>query len=71
MTEDSPTVQTPDEAEALRRENEQLLTKLKYLQAEFENYSWRASCPSSTKWTRRSMRSKGKLAKGSGWSGTT
>src|SRR5437660_745335 len=42
MTEDSPTVQTPDEAEALRRENEQLLTKLKYLQAEFENYRKRA-----------------------------
>src|SRR2546429_9059122 len=42
MTEKSPTVQTPDEAEALRRENEQLLTKLKYLQAEFENYRKRA-----------------------------
>src|SRR6266516_1079190 len=28
MTEKSPTVQTPDEAEALRRENEQLLTRL-------------------------------------------
>src|SRR5438309_9513399 len=38
MTEKSPTVQTPDEAEALRTENEQLLTKLKYLQAEFQNY---------------------------------
>src|SRR5207253_9692933 len=38
MTEKGPTVQTPDEAEALRKENEQLLTKLKYLQAEFENY---------------------------------
>jgi molecular chaperone GrpE len=38
MTEKSPTVQAPDEAETLRNENEQLLTKLKYLQAEFENY---------------------------------
>src|SRR5205807_9879267 len=42
MSEKSPTVQTPDEAEALRTENEQLLTKLKYLQAEFENYRKRA-----------------------------
>src|SRR5438093_12782399 len=42
MTDKSPTVQTPDEAEALRSENEQLLTKLKYLQAEFENYRTRA-----------------------------
>src|SRR5438093_62105 len=42
MTDKSPTVQTPDEAEALRSENEQLLTKLKYLQAEFENYRKRA-----------------------------
>src|SRR5437016_14394848 len=42
MTDKSPTVQTPDEAEGLRSENEQLLTKLKYLQAEFENYRKRA-----------------------------
>jgi len=42
MSEKSPTVQRPDEAEALRTENEQLLTKLKYLQAEFENYRKRA-----------------------------
>jgi molecular chaperone GrpE len=46
MTEKTPTVEaekgapsnhTP-EAEGLRREKEELLTKLKYLQAEFENY---------------------------------
>src|SRR5437660_12049526 len=43
MSEKSPTVQRPDEAEALRTENEQLLTKLKYLQAEFENYRKRAA----------------------------
>src|SRR6266567_7268036 len=48
MTEDSPTVQTPDEAEALRRENEQLVTKLKYLQAEFENYRKRADRDAET-----------------------
>ena len=48
MTEKSPTVQTPDDAEALRRENEQLLTKLKYLQAEFENYRKRAERDAET-----------------------
>src|SRR5207253_11127413 len=48
MTEKSPTVQTPDEAEALRTENEQLLTKLKYPQAEFENYRKRADRDAET-----------------------
>jgi molecular chaperone GrpE len=48
MTEKSPTVQTPDEAEALRKENEQLVTKLKYLQAEFENYRKRAERDAET-----------------------
>ena len=42
MAEDTPTFQKPDEPEGLRRENEELLTKLKYLQAEFENYRKRA-----------------------------
>jgi molecular chaperone GrpE len=48
MTEKSPTVQTPDEAEALRKENEQLVTKLKYLQAEFENYRKRSERDAET-----------------------
>src|SRR3989441_10795742 len=48
MTEKSPTVQAPDEVEALRSENEQLLTKLKYLQAEFENYRKRADRDAET-----------------------
>ena len=48
MTEKSPTVQTPEDAEALRRENDQLLTKLKYLQAEFENYRKRAERDAET-----------------------
>jgi len=38
LTEKTPTVQKPDETEDLRREKEELLTKMKYLQAEFENY---------------------------------
>lgn len=38
MAEKTPTVQKPDEPQELGRENEELLTKLKYLQAEFENY---------------------------------
>jgi len=42
MAEETPTVQKPDEPEGLPRENEELLTKLKYLQAEFENYRKRA-----------------------------
>jgi len=42
MAEETPTVQKPDEPEGLQRENEELLTKLKYLQAEFENYRKRA-----------------------------
>ncbi len=48
MTEKSPTVQAPDETEALRKDNEQLLTKLKYLQAEFENYRKRAERDAET-----------------------
>ena len=42
MAEKTPTVQKPDELQELRRENDELLTKLKYLQAEFENYRKRA-----------------------------
>jgi len=42
MAEKTPTVQNPDELQEPRRENEELLTKLKYLQAEFENYRKRA-----------------------------
>jgi len=42
MAEETPTVQKSDELQELRRENEELLTKLKYLQAEFENYRKRA-----------------------------
>jgi molecular chaperone GrpE len=38
MAEETPTVQKPEEGQDLRRENEELLTRLKYLQAEFENY---------------------------------
>lgn len=38
MAENPPTVQKPDAVEELRRENEELVTKLKYLQAEFENF---------------------------------
>ena len=41
-SEKTPTVQEPDEAEGLRKEREELLTKMKYLQAEFENYRKRA-----------------------------
>lgn len=42
MAEKTPTVQKPDELQELRRENEELLTKLKYIQAEFENFRKRA-----------------------------
>lgn len=44
IADDTPTtVQKEEEAAALRQENEELLTKLKYLQAEFENYQKRAA----------------------------
>jgi molecular chaperone GrpE len=42
VAEKSPTIETPDEVEELRRGKEELLTKLKYLQAEFENFRKRA-----------------------------
>ncbi|MGI0148433.1 MAG: nucleotide exchange factor GrpE, partial [Thermoplasmata archaeon] len=48
MAEESPTVQGPDDAQELQRENEELLTKLKYLQAEFENYRKRAERDAET-----------------------
>ena len=38
MAEEVPMVPKPEEMQDLRRENEELLTRLKYLQAEFENY---------------------------------
>jgi len=52
--EDRPTAQSPvpaasrDEVAELRRENEELLTRLKYLQAEFENYRKRAERDTET-----------------------
>jgi len=42
MVDETPAVAKEEEAEDLRPENEDLLTKLKYLQAEFENYRKRA-----------------------------
>src|SRR5881396_2607750 len=48
MTEKTPTVQRPDEEELLRKEKEELLTKMKYLQAEFENYRKRAERDAET-----------------------
>src|SRR3989441_9984100 len=38
----------PDELAELRRQNEELLTKLKYLQAEFENYRKRIDRDAAT-----------------------
>src|SRR5207245_11606159 len=38
----------PDELAELRRQNEELLTKLKYLQAEFENYRKRVDRDAAT-----------------------
>jgi len=43
MVDETPAVAKEEEAEDLRPENEDLLTKLKYLQAEFENYRKRAA----------------------------
>ena len=48
MAEETPTVQKPDEVEELRGVNEELLTKLKYLQAEFENVRKRAERDAET-----------------------
>ncbi|HYS73354.1 MAG TPA: nucleotide exchange factor GrpE [Thermoplasmata archaeon] len=62
MAEETPTVQregpppaessappaSQDEAAELRREKEELLTRLKYLQAEFENYRKRAERDTET-----------------------
>ncbi|MCI4371209.1 MAG: nucleotide exchange factor GrpE [Thermoplasmata archaeon] len=48
LAENTPTVQKQDELEALRRENEELVTKLKYLQAEFENYRKRVDRDAET-----------------------
>src|SRR6266545_1997112 len=66
MAEETPTVQResrpsaesstpppgPDDAAELRRENEELLTRLKYLQAEFENFRKRAERDTETILTR-------------------
>jgi molecular chaperone GrpE len=38
MEEKTPTVEKQEDAAELRQERDELLTKLKYLQAEFENY---------------------------------
>ncbi len=43
MVDETPTVAKEEEAAGLPPENEDLLTKLKYLQAEFENYRKRAA----------------------------
>src|SRR5436309_15550486 len=59
MNEKSPALQDEDEAQddgtaprddlaELRRQNEELLTKLKYLQAEFENYRKRVDRDAAT-----------------------
>ena len=59
MNEKSPALQGEDEAQddgpaprddlaELRRQNEELLTKLKYLQAEFENYRKRVDRDAAT-----------------------
>src|SRR3989442_3325528 len=59
MNENSPALQDEDEAQddgaaprdelaELRRQNEELLTKLKYLQAEFENYRKRVDRDAAT-----------------------
>lgn len=43
MADETPTVEKEEDAAELRRENEELLTKLKYLQAEVENVRKRAA----------------------------
>lgn len=54
MAEEGPAVETPEEAapadevEELRRGKEELLTKLKYLQAEFENFRKRTERDAQT-----------------------
>src|SRR5438309_11772542 len=46
--DESKTAAPRDELAELRRQNEELLTKLKYLQAEFENYRKRADRDAET-----------------------
>ena len=48
LTEKTPTVQKSDQLEDLRREKEELLTSMKYLQAEFENYRKRSERDAET-----------------------